>query len=497
MPFKHLDTRVFSRLGGRPRFARQLRSLLQMGGAGCRSVAPLSLVLCLSMAAHAASVKDFGARGDGRSDDTSAIQQAIDSTGSGTLLFPSGTYIISSPLYLRGNVTYQGQNNPVLTGTRGDSIFVFPQSGANNITVSGFIFDDGQLRTEGNSEAPNNVKITGNTFRNLTVDTQNWTLQSAIFSSNGLRNSSIDHNTFSNVMINGTSRPDGTLDSIDYYAIGIFMYGVDSTSITNNTFNGVGEGIKICFTQTYPSNAVNIGHNTISGIHRMGMEIQGSDGCGHPEIPNPSVSNMVIEYNDVHINNDPYWNSFGISLADPSAQSPVVRYNRVIGELPIALNVPGIGIEAGGQSAQVYGNTVEGYYGLAIGLFGGSTNAQYHDNYTCSFRKQRHGNWRRTRSHARRKLLQQYCCRPLPRERCAESDCARSDSSDPQPADTRSSDTSAAHSGKRTSGRWDILHHQPVQRSFARRSRLLSYLRNPVDPVVAEWREQSEVALHQ
>lgn len=336
------------------------------------------------MAAHAASVKDFGARGDGRSDDTSAIQQAIDSTGSGTLLFPSGTYIISSPLYLRGNVTYQGQNNPVLTGTRGDSIFVFPQSGANNITVSGFIFDDGQLRTEGNSEAPNNVKITGNTFRNLTVDTQNWTLQSAIFSSNGLRNSSIDHNTFSNVMINGTSRPDGTLDSIDYYAIGIFMYGVDSTSITNNTFNGVGEGIKICFTQTYPSNAVNIGHNTISGIHRMGMEIQGSDGCGHPEIPNPSVSNMVIEYNDVHINNDPYWNSFGISLADPSAQSPVVRYNRVIGELPIALNVPGIGIEAGGQSAQVYGNTVEGYYGLAIGLFGGSTNAQYHDNYTCS-----------------------------------------------------------------------------------------------------------------
>jgi hypothetical protein len=92
----------------------------------------------------------------------------------------------------------------------------------------------------------------------------------------------------------------------------------------------------------------------------------------------------VIEYNDIHINNDPYWNSFGISLANPKAQNPVVRYNRVIGELPIALNVPGIGIEAGGQSAQIYGNTVQGYYGLAIGLFGGSTNAQLHDNYTCS-----------------------------------------------------------------------------------------------------------------
>ena len=109
------------------------------------------------MAAHAASVKDFGARGDGKSDDTSAIQSAINSTGSGTLLFPAGTYIISSPLYLRGNVTYQGQSNPVITGTRGDSIFVFPQSGANNITVSGFTLDNGQLRTEGNGEVPKNV----------------------------------------------------------------------------------------------------------------------------------------------------------------------------------------------------------------------------------------------------------------------------------------------------------------------------------------------------
>jgi Pectate lyase superfamily protein/Ricin-type beta-trefoil lectin domain-like len=389
MLFAHLDTSVsslgLSRFGGRSRDIQRLLSLVKRCGTGCRSVALLGLGLCLSWTAiNAASVKDFGARGDGTSDDTAAIQNAINTTTSGTLLFPAGTYRLSDSLYLRGNVTYQGQTNPVLTGTRGGSIFVFPQTGANNITVAGFIFDNGQIRTEGNGEVPKNIHITGNTFRNLTVDTPNWTLQNAIFSSNGLQNSSIDNNTFTNVMINGTSRPDGTINSIDYYATGIFMYGIDNTTITKNTFNGVGEGIKICFTQSYSSNAVSIGHNTMSGIHRMGMEIQGSAGCGHPEVPNPSVSNLVIEYNDVHINNDPYWNSFGISLADPAAKSPVVRYNRVIGEHPIALNVPGIGIEAGGQSAQVYGNTVEGYYGLAIALFGGSTNAQYHDNYTCS-----------------------------------------------------------------------------------------------------------------
>lgn len=48
------------------------------------------------------SVKNFGAKGDGSTDDTAAIQAAIDSVSSNgrALYFPAGTYIISSPLHV-------------------------------------------------------------------------------------------------------------------------------------------------------------------------------------------------------------------------------------------------------------------------------------------------------------------------------------------------------------------------------------------------------------
>lgn len=46
------------------------------------------------------SVKDIGAKGDGKTDDRAAIQAAIDTvnkSGGGTVFFPEGTYIISAP----------------------------------------------------------------------------------------------------------------------------------------------------------------------------------------------------------------------------------------------------------------------------------------------------------------------------------------------------------------------------------------------------------------
>ena len=46
------------------------------------------------------NVKDFGAKGDGVADDTSAVQSAINaatkSAGGGTVIFPKGTYLLNS-----------------------------------------------------------------------------------------------------------------------------------------------------------------------------------------------------------------------------------------------------------------------------------------------------------------------------------------------------------------------------------------------------------------
>lgn len=55
------------------------------------------------------SVKIFGAVGDGITDDTAAIQNAIDVAGGKTIFFPAGNYAISSILSLKQNVTLLGE----------------------------------------------------------------------------------------------------------------------------------------------------------------------------------------------------------------------------------------------------------------------------------------------------------------------------------------------------------------------------------------------------
>jgi Pectate lyase superfamily protein len=61
------------------------------------------------------SVKEYGAKGDGVSDDTTAIQNAINDVnikGGGIVYFPTGTYMISSTLIIPSNkITLQGLNN--------------------------------------------------------------------------------------------------------------------------------------------------------------------------------------------------------------------------------------------------------------------------------------------------------------------------------------------------------------------------------------------------
>jgi hypothetical protein len=88
------------------------------------------------------SVKDFGAVGDGVTDDTAAIQAALTAASGGTVYFPSGTYYITSGLTLTNATKFAGENYH-WPGS-GHSII----RGADNITffdlsaeVQGVIFD--------------------------------------------------------------------------------------------------------------------------------------------------------------------------------------------------------------------------------------------------------------------------------------------------------------------------------------------------------------------
>jgi hypothetical protein len=61
--------------------------------------------------AHFTSVLDFGAKGNGVTDDTRAIRAAIAAAPKGgTVWFPPGTYVVSETLQLRSGSTYRGSN---------------------------------------------------------------------------------------------------------------------------------------------------------------------------------------------------------------------------------------------------------------------------------------------------------------------------------------------------------------------------------------------------
>jgi parallel beta-helix repeat protein len=84
------------------------------------------------------SVKDFGAVGDGVTDDTTAIQAAV--TTGNSVYFPVGTYLISSAINLDNNANYYGcgSNSVIITATT--NISHFSATSKSNIKVSNLKF---------------------------------------------------------------------------------------------------------------------------------------------------------------------------------------------------------------------------------------------------------------------------------------------------------------------------------------------------------------------
>ena len=99
------DTNVFSVYGLEPK----REYLLEVSGHG-------SITFKTAAEACAVNVKDFGAKGDGVTDDTLSIQTAINCLPkNGRLYFPEGVYS-TSPLALKSHITLEISENAVLLG---------------------------------------------------------------------------------------------------------------------------------------------------------------------------------------------------------------------------------------------------------------------------------------------------------------------------------------------------------------------------------------------
>ena len=111
------------------------------------------------------SVKDFGAVGDGVTDDTAAIQAALDSVPEyGTVIFPSGTYVISNELIINtDNILITGRAR-INAKANTQFEYMLKATGRTGVTVENLKFD----ANKDNRKASQTVRYMGVGFSGCT-----------------------------------------------------------------------------------------------------------------------------------------------------------------------------------------------------------------------------------------------------------------------------------------------------------------------------------------
>jgi hypothetical protein len=121
------------------------------------------------------NVKTYGATGDGATDDTAAIQAALNAAPAGQVVYaPAGTYAISSPIVVPTGVTLQGPSRTMGIPTGSYGIGSLPVQGAILKPSAGFsggqvIFLASNASTQYGNQAIRRVTVDGNNLPGNTV----------------------------------------------------------------------------------------------------------------------------------------------------------------------------------------------------------------------------------------------------------------------------------------------------------------------------------------
>ena len=355
----------------------------------------LAVCLCaasgLPLSGATWNIRDFGATGDGTTDDTKAIQSTIDRSGArDTILFPAGDYRLTSTVNLKSQRTYQGRGGARILGANAAYAFATAWNQSADIVIDQLTIDTGTVAIQGDKVPGSNIQITNCTFQNIgNTEPSNWTVHWAVFAPAGLINSTIDNNTFRNILWGGEMPVGDT----PIWPGAIWIQNAKNTSITNNTCDTVAECIYMKSDQSDSYPGLVLQGNTGTRIHRMGIEMQLYNSVG-VQISGNTFSDFL----------NPYPDTFGISFASGSTNHGAVIENNSVTARPSLAPITrtgsrqyrnnptqiansegsryGYGIEAWGANTVVRNNQVIGEWTTGIAV-GESTNISVSNNRIC------------------------------------------------------------------------------------------------------------------
>lgn len=256
------------------------------------------------------SVKDFGAVGNGVTEDTAAIQSAIDavnSGGGGVVYLPKGDYLVGQ-INLKSNVSLFGEGKSSalkVKASGGDQTYGLVASNQSNITVSDLrVYGTGLTAASLTTAVFFTDGSTYCTVRDCYIDTCFLGALIGNVSTTSASNCSIINNTITNIGLNGAGvNSFGTGNRIDNNLIvnfgqiatpsviagGIEYRGAIKGSCSGNIIkNGaygstpIVDGIRIEFATegaTQAPSGVIIANNTIDNVSGFGIRAQFIKNC--------------------------------------------------------------------------------------------------------------------------------------------------------------------------------------------------------------------------
>jgi Pectate lyase superfamily protein len=342
------------------------------------SILALAPLLALFVSMHsggsAVSVKTFGARGDGLTDDTAAFERAFRTKKVETLILPDGKYKVSRPLrVLKDGVKIDGQGVATLLSVSGNFAI---ESAANNVTITGITFQGAGFH--GTGQLQSGMTLSRNKFQNTSG--KDAILFDGILTRSRIEDNSFYHiapKNFLSVTYPSLGFPQCWTTTCDSPGSGIVVFGgLDQTSITNNTFDiiasdamHIGWNHIAAPSMYFLTKDNDISYNKMSRVHRIGLELQGIwswPRCGHNgqeqcDASRDFSTNTRVKGNYFH---DPllaYTNTYGYSLA-LWGDGQYINNAAIENEPKNCMGHVGFGIENMGNNVLTQGNVIASEY---------------------------------------------------------------------------------------------------------------------------------------